>query len=55
MPYCVVVGILWGCKVGTVVWVVPPSELLLEEVCISKEAVSTPLELMLHVIIVAMG
>ena len=39
-PLFVVVVRLWGCKAGTVVWGDPSSELLLEEVCVSKEALS---------------
>ena len=54
-PCCVVVGNLWGCKVGKVVWKYPTSEIMLEEVCVLEEVVSAPLEMLLHVIVIAVG
>ena len=53
--FCVVVGNLWGCKVGKVVWKYPTSEIMLEEVCVLEEVVSAPLEMLLHVIVIAVG
>ena len=51
--FCVVVGRLRVCTVGKLVRKEPPSELLLEEVCVLEEAVSAPSELLLHVMVVA--